>query len=607
MKRISPNFQDLLTARFTYSMGRMRKLRRWWGTTTIDGIEVFKSRCQYYPIPPEDSDVRKVLNMLRANQVLYEDYNGIDRAWLYLSRGSMTKVDYTLNISKLQSNLYRSYLRNKNEDGWMKLQVSVIQNAGTSNLIEGTGTNTAEQVRAAVQSSWNAGYYVTGDYMDPYVKLLATTALLSDYFETEIDLVVDNSFSAGYARIPTYTVLYKIKAVNRNSFYDISRFMADTYESASKLLGDTLVREYVTNLRNYVPDNYVLPSGGFADMETEDGFDELDDDTTEEELNSDTDLTYFSLKGPDTGVWYKGHLRADFVSDRSIRSHTRCKMLFSCIKSDYKKKKESTNWFSYVAAVLIIVIMVILAVFTAGTTAFVGVPYALGMIITIATIITVAALYISLSMMALSLLGLNNVVGPMGEFMKFMDPLVTIAGIIAVVAGFTQAIKEGMNVATEKAAAAGTTATVGSIVKEVAVSVVKTAISQTTGIDLRAGVNFQNTLRTVEIGQDYYNKHKMRDLQKEIRRLETDIAKLEEADEKAKTDDILKAAMVAEFQVLAAEKSYYAELYDRPYEAWMTPYHSGCSQATSVKALWLQENSNTIDEIVEQMIKEEEV
>ena len=82
MKNVYPNITDTLTAKFIGEMAHVRKLKRYWGTETFNGVEIFKKQKTYYPSMDESTE--KFARFIGAYKGLAATQEGIDRAWLKL-------------------------------------------------------------------------------------------------------------------------------------------------------------------------------------------------------------------------------------------------------------------------------------------------------------------------------------------------------------------------------------------------------------------------------------------------------------------------------------------------------------------------------------------
>jgi hypothetical protein len=86
MKKPPVNLQDLLLSRYLGKMALVHKFVKFWGTTTIAGVEVLKEKSYYYkPMEPGTVKVAKLLGFYDSLDTSKMD--GIDNAWLFLNAG----------------------------------------------------------------------------------------------------------------------------------------------------------------------------------------------------------------------------------------------------------------------------------------------------------------------------------------------------------------------------------------------------------------------------------------------------------------------------------------------------------------------------------------
>lgn len=78
--------------------------------------------------------------------------------------------------------------------------------------------------------------------------------------------------------------------------------------------------------------------------------------------------------------------------------------------------------------------------------------------------------------------------------------------------------------------------------------------------------------------------------------LKNDVQKDEEKynEELERVDHNLLKSISFHGENLKADWSIYANIYDRPYEWWATPYHLGNIQANTVDGTWNRDEKNSI-------------
>ena len=91
MKKVIDIEKAMLTM-FLINKAFKSKFKRNWGTTTVDGVEVFNERVYYYnmynPGLTKSTSVQKILKTLGIDKTINEaagSYQGVESAWLYLN------------------------------------------------------------------------------------------------------------------------------------------------------------------------------------------------------------------------------------------------------------------------------------------------------------------------------------------------------------------------------------------------------------------------------------------------------------------------------------------------------------------------------------------
>ena len=114
------------------SIAIKRKMKRYWGTEFIGGVEVFRARRYMYPSHLIDDNLAKLLKLLKSYEsTVNVDMPGIDNAWLFLNYNklSQTSQDYytkewiadMLENSMVYDQWYTFYLNfttRRYGDGW---------------------------------------------------------------------------------------------------------------------------------------------------------------------------------------------------------------------------------------------------------------------------------------------------------------------------------------------------------------------------------------------------------------------------------------------------------------------------------------------------------
>jgi hypothetical protein len=586
MKQVVPNLTDVLTSRYIGVLGRLRKFARYWGTTTVDGVEVFTARKYCYP--DMDESTVKLTKLLGIYEEVKSKQSGIRSTWLYFSPSKADQGNVNWDTTILASNFNLAMTKDL---GCSLVIGPRLQNgkqipAGITSPVSNQPALIAE-IEAKYQDLWDAGHTFFSSEDDPYLAILVLYILRSGTIPYTIQSVAETvsttylpkssnlENTAGSEQVKAWRVYITIPDYTFTPTTDIVTLFATEVEQPDKPLA------LIQALERFGTSTLVATPS--------DGSDEGTPDVVYENLPIATDEFWHVKVTPGTGGVdvYEYFLKTSIMTTPALNNEQKLAYLTSALDTGFRKKKK--KWYE----VVIVFIIIIVAVWIAGPAgAAAGAAYgaAVGTVVMVAVTVTIAALYISLAALAASYMGAQNVAAALGQFLRTVAPLVQIAGVIALVTGIYAAIRRGVEQAVAAAAQQGAKTTLSSIASNLA----STALETVTGLTKLSSMTMSHIVKMLSFTFDIYKDMETRDLQRELKNYRTEIAALSESKEKSETSDIVKDLMASYPNPLAADWSYYAEIYDRPYEWWSTPYHTGNIQATTVSALWLNEPQNAI-------------
>lgn len=270
---------------------------------------------------------------------------------------------------------------------------------------------------------------------------------------------------------------------------------------------------------------------------------------------------------------------------------------------DYQEEDSGGGFWT---TIIMIVIIVVIAYFSGGTATgglgaviagtSSGLAFYIGVFIAFATLVAVAA-YMA------SLMGLKALASALGQFSASMAPLVQVAGLYLMITNLYRMLTDGLlnnltaQVAAE-AAAQGATITAEQALAIATERLAAMSITETVFTAIKGTFENLITSSTTNLSMDHaikmanmvFNVYKdidSRDLQGQIRELEQQKKALEsQAEEDVKTNHFMLAMIDNSFDPLTRDYSFYDEIYERPFERWATPYHTGNSCLTTVNGLW---------------------
>lgn len=600
MKRPQPDFGEIAMANYLQNLGFINKFIKLWGTTTIQGEEVLVYRNSFYKNMSEDT--KKLTKWLKMYDDLTDQkMKGIRSAWLYLnpSKGDSLVVDSSLLAGNLTAAVGDGLLID------VSLQPKPVninrfnQLLTYPDIVSPTTDQDAliEEIKTKFSGYYYEGYYCDTNSVDRYQDVVGKYLLITNSVEYEVKRVVkvsdyisvpivrtgfdgDDSYSGvTYKAVPveSYKITLYVKNVTFNSSSDIvTAIMADLAKKTTNPRTDYNLIELKRKLGSSVFDgegnpNWRLRSNIF----------DSEEDPSWNSPNYVDPVVYGAMDdmwvSEREGWWsVKWYLKVSALRDSNVLVEDRVKYLVSLIDVDYKEKSRSA-WERLVAMVIIVAAIAFAPI--SGGTSF---------LVIAAKFILTVAFYVSMASIVMSKMGFDNITLSLNEFLNATAPLIKVAGIVAAVG----TIK---NVATEGAVSlAGEGATIAEVG-------LRDAFIEGINLQFRdlftssfTDISMEQITKNLNMVMDFYAEQDKRDLQKQIKREEAKIAEYEEAMEQSKTNHTLMDAMKSMYNPLTRDYSYYDNIYDRPYEWWATPYHTGCMQANGVSAFWTTDTKRDI-------------
>lgn len=362
------------------------RLKKYWGTEVIDGVEVFNKYFYLYPRDLNSKEASTVLKMIGAwNSVVNADFGGVESYYLYLNADKWTG----------QSELVWDVLIDKIEEFvpiGEKFEVNI-------NFTEDTKENVY------------AGY---------------TKEQLLEYVDNNYDRIIDTMWIEARASSLTLEGVGKYVLLDDGTIFNVSvkdcRIMPK------------LVRE------SEEPDHYVTTLSLQLEVSRKSAISEgsafiqgIKRETNEAEIRKlrevqDQDLLtdggWFGRvrAGKTDDFWYKGQLRVQTADSYYLNRNRFVDLFTRSLDTGYTQKK--TKWWKEILGVVIIFIAIVLAIPSGGTSMSL---VTLGLYLGIATLIMTAIQY--------SMARDGDVAGAetMGKWIKVGQVLSVAAGIASVI------------------------------------------------------------------------------------------------------------------------------------------------------------------------------
>ena len=599
MKRPYPDIGDLALASYLNKLAFVKKFVRYWGTTTVDGVEVLVDRKYYYK--SMDASTVKVTKLLGMYKDLKDiKMKGVKSAWLYLNanKDGITDLDAAILASNLDMAIGVDGITVDLVIGPKVGRAGTTYN--TADLIAPPISNTIAnqsliiaEIEAEYATYWADGYNVySTTKWDNYLDLLTRYVLLS----TDVASTI-NSVSKTYTdvSVPYYSYDYDtdeksvsyrtvmVDAYKVNISIDNFNF-TDTTDMVVQIVADAVVGNPSSNART--------TSISLHDSSSD-----------------DTDVeTYITYPFNDTqALWHlasgsifanpKRYLKASTLTSNVLTLDQKTELVRSVLDSGYRE--ESREWWETLLVLAIFVVAVWLGQYwalEAGASALMAV----------AAGITMGALVLSLAAAAASAMGMTGFAMSASKFLKGIAPLVTIASIITIFGAIQNFAAQGAKkVAQDRLKQTAAEAATKEGAKAVAVEAAKVGFVESVQAQLGAIVGdlFSSSLSDVSMDSvisltntvfDAYQKQDLADIQKQIKDERSKLGEETQAKEESKTRHLLMDLMKVQYSPLNRDWSYYDNIYDKPYERWATDYHIGNIQAGTVNALWLADKKDGI-------------
>lgn len=404
MKKVIDIEKAMLTM-FLINKAFKSKFKRNWGTTTVDGIEVFNERVYYYnmynPGLTKSTSVQKILKTLGIDKTINEaagSYQGVESAWLYLNASKATNTIVTdLSYSLLANRVEAAYT--------YAVWYNAIVTINATNIIDNVmpiGVDERRHFDAQAAETWLLANYgglinnsvqssielnnsddaFTNDVLVKYVLLDKT----AEVFDIEITGVSINGTPTASGVVNSVSIELRFRRntpmVNENS----------TYLAVIKP-----ILEQPNTLRDR---SLIYNNNRFGSTEASGA-------VTNE-------------------LFYEGKLR---VSTTQLERSEFSKLIRMCIDIDYKKYVKKRKWYQKLLAIVIFVIIVWVTwgwgTALAGEGALAATSMAYGL--------TAVSLGLTLATFVAGKLGYGDLVGFYGKFIRITSFASMVIGVGAAI------------------------------------------------------------------------------------------------------------------------------------------------------------------------------
>ena len=320
------------------------RFKKYWGTTTLDGVEVFNKQMVVWPGTDSNKNVVKILKMfgMYAN-IKKAKFEGITNYYLWLNPAKMD--DYSTISKDIIVNHLNAVIPNdefqvilnytdaedpKKFNGWTSEQVSTWFLANYATLRTGAYV----ECRGNTLVAEAVGYYVPLDVSGNFAMRTVSATVTPIAYRTSAGL------TAYHSGISVELVAKQISPLQED----------DT-------IVDMMLNETDPNRKNKITTVFGLDA-------------DTDDDTAAAWLTSAarTGGIFSSITNIGSNktneIWYRGQLRTQILDSSYVDRDTFAGILASSMDTGYTKKK--TSWLKKLLSIVIVVIAVVLSVVTGG-------------------------------------------------------------------------------------------------------------------------------------------------------------------------------------------------------------------------------------------------
>ena len=415
------------------------RFKKYWGTTTLDGVEVFNKRMVVWPGTDSNKNVVKILKMfgMYAN-IKQAKFEGITNYYLWLNPAKMD--DYSTISKDIIVNHLNAVI--PNDEFQIVLNYTDVEDPKKFNGW------TSEQV-----STWFLANYATlrtGAYVECRGNTLVAEAV--GYY---VPLDVSGNFAVRTVSATVTPIAYRTSAGLTAYHSGISVELAAKQISPLQeddTIVDMMLNETDPNRKNKITTVFGLDA-------------DTDDDTAAAWLTSAarTGGIFRSITNRGSNktneIWYRGQLRTQILDSSYVDRDAFAGILASSMDTGYTKKK--TKWWKKLLSIVIVVIAVVLSVPSGG--------------LSMATLGTFA---VNLGIAALVLTAVQFVVAKSGDtgWAQYLGKFVQVVGIASMIAGIGSFIQNTVAKLAQDTAKQGLIDTAMAAVKN-AVTEVTTAAS----------------------------------------------------------------------------------------------------------------------------------
>ena len=428
------------------------RFKKYWGTTTLDGVEVFNKRMVVWPGTDSNKNVVKILKMfgMYAN-IKKAKFEGITNYYLWLNPA---KMDNYATISKdIIVNHLNAVIPN--------YEFQIVLNYTDAEDPKKFNGWTSEQV-----STWFLANYATlrtGAYVECRGNTLVAEAV--GYY---VPLDVSGNFAMRTVSATVTPIAYRTSAGLTAYHSGISVELAAKQVSPlqeNDTIVDMMLNETDPNRKNKITTVFGLDA-------------DTDDDTAAAWLTNAARTSGIFRSITNIGsnktneIWYRGQLRTQILDSNYVDRDTFAGILASSMDTGYTKKK--TSWWKKLLSIVIVVIAVVLSVVTGGGS------------------LTLMQFAFNLGIAMLALTAIQFIIAKSGDlaWAEYFGSIVQVVSMVSMVLGIASFIQNMAARVAQQAAQQSLAQAASAAVKEAFTELATAASKLASGVSLGNAMSF---------------------------------------------------------------------------------------------------------------------
>ena len=389
------------------------RLRKYWGTSVIDGVEVFNVLLPLWPGILFDKErilkVSKLFNITEKD-ILGHSKDGIESTFLYFNPLKIVSDDFN---KEGIANLLEAQVP---FDEWREFSITYTDSSDPNKFVGYSNEQILEYVKNNYQSgSMSRGLTTKGkidgidDFVGPYVL-----------YDNGVDFQVE----------VTGATITAIGVTTTDSLYNVTN---DKYENTQKYQSGISV-SYKYKRIGYLNDNSPIVGALVNGLNT---------DPLDQFSNARGLMNRISPPVINT-IWYNNQLRTDVV--KTLKTQDYFKVVYGALDLGQTQKKAKS---SVLTKVIGVIIAIIVFVFTLGTGTAISVAV-------LAAAFSAAALALTLYSIAMTMMGYPGTGMYIGRWAKVVGIVAAVLSIASAIQSFAKSV--GTKAATTAATTAGASA-----------------------------------------------------------------------------------------------------------------------------------------------------